>query len=210
MNLLDILYITTMSCYFQIVDFNGFFIQLTLILFLATIINGQTQSIIGIQELSHDFALKKLNPDKVQKIQALFDTSINYQFRIEQIPNTTIRYFLSKPWRLRIEEYFHDYHDYGVKILHQHSQIKFERVTRVHEGLYSLYQFYFDNTNQPKSVQYQERWPKKRTNGRNIRKKFIFNIYNDNDDDWHQNLHFDRQLRLVNYTRRDFNLVVNG
>lgn len=197
-----------MILYFQI-HFRIFSILFTLLFVLATIVNGQTQSIIGIQELSHDFALKKLNPDKVQKIQALFDTSINYQYRIEQIPNTTIRYFLSKPWRLRIEEYFHDYHDYGVKILHQHSQIKFERVTRVHEGMYSLYQFYFDNTNQPKTVQYQqnqEKRPQKRK-----KSKFILEntVHNDNDD-WHQNLHFGRQLRLVNYTRRDFNLVVNG
>ncbi|XP_046918337.2 uncharacterized protein LOC124498597 [Dermatophagoides farinae] len=138
---------------------------------------------IGIHELSHDYNLKKIDVQHVQKLPSFLDTSITYQYRYEPLPNTTVRYFLAKPWRLRYVEFHDRIHD--VRILHRQAQIRFDRVRRTHEGIYSLYQFYFQQTSSHADHDY------------------------DDDDDLKQNSP-SNHARLVHYTRRDFNLVVHG
>ncbi|OTF69888.1 hypothetical protein BLA29_003103 [Euroglyphus maynei] len=81
---------------------------------------------IGIHELSHDYNLKKIDAQNVQKLASLLDTSVTYQYRYQPIPNTTVKYFLAKPWRLRYVE-FHD-RTHNVRILHRRAQIRFDRV----------------------------------------------------------------------------------
>ncbi|KAH9528367.1 hypothetical protein DERF_002319, partial [Dermatophagoides farinae] len=140
---------------------------------------------IGIHELSHDYNLKKIDVQHVQKLPSFLDTSITYQYRYEPLPNTTVRYFLAKPWRLRYVEFHDRIHD--VRILHRQAQIRFDRVRRTHEGIYSLYQFYFQQTSSHADHDYDD----------------------DDDDDLKQNSP-SNHARLVHYTRRDFNLVVHG
>lgn len=163
-------------------NWNNVIVIILQILLSVQIISCQN---IGIHELSHDYNLKKINVQNVQNIISSLDQSINYQYRYQPIPNTTVRYFLAKPWRLRLRE-FHDQTNY-VRILYRQTQIRFDHIRQTHEGLYSLYQFFFQQSSNPNDD----------------------DNHNDNDNDYQQQLS-NYYGHLVHYQRRDFNLVVQG
>ncbi|UXI21620.1 hypothetical protein NH340_JMT07563 [Sarcoptes scabiei] len=186
---------------------------------------------VWVKELSHDFSLKRLDPQKIHQVKSLFDISLAYQFHHENQTKTFVQYYLAKPWRLRFYEFFKDTMEFdfdrrsidSVEIDHQQFRIKFKRIRRHHQGVYSLYRFYFEK---PKNF---DRNYHRHENGYDQHRNFGFDLgrlnhrnsfqftYNQNDLPLlYDNDHGDairsipEQSRLINITRIDFNLVIYG